>query len=160
MTETIYPTLTPIDPLTGDNYSSASPTGVPSVEFVLPPYSTGYSPLASQVYVFPFILAANTQVVFNAIHTARERQDYTLYGWFSTSPLVPVLFYSDRVYEISLVRGNRRFGMQDINYSGTCVPNPNINLILAEPGQYYFQIGNRTNATNKFEFVYQTRTLI
>ena len=152
MTECVCPTLTQINPITGDNMG-------PGFEFVLPPYSSGYSPLSNQIYIFPFTLAANTRVVFNTMHTDCERQDYTLYSWFSIQPVVPVMFYENRTYEISLVRGSRPFGMQDVNYTGTNIPSPRISMMYAQPGNYYFQIGNRTNYTNKFEFIQTIDTL-
>ena len=149
MSEIIFPSLSSTDPFTGQPASLGEC-------FVNPPYATGYSPLSGQTYIFPFTLMPNTRVVFNTMHTNIERQDYSLCSWFSTSPMTPVLFYQNRVYEMSLIRYNRSFALQDVNYHGTNTSmDPRTSVIYIEPGNYYFQIGNRTNYTNKFELLYQ-----
>jgi hypothetical protein len=153
MTEIISPSLSSIDPFTGQ------PAAI-GEWFVNSPYASGYSPLSGETYIFPFTLLENTRVVFNTMHSNIERQDYTLCSWFSTKPITPVIFYQNRVYEMSLIRSNRSFALQDQNYHGSATSlDSRTSVIYTEPGNYYFQINNRTNYTNKFELSYQIITL-
>lgn len=133
------------------NYYTSS-----EIEIVTPPYDTGYLTGPGQIFAFPFAVAANTRVIFNIMHTRTYREDFSLACWFSSGLKVPVLTYPNDTYYISLQRANRAFCLQDINYSGSmATPTHDTYTILVEPGDYYFQVQNRVNAVNKFEFVQQ-----
>jgi len=140
----------PIDPT-----DLPKPTA-PYIVTINQPYCSGYQIGPNQIACFPIIVGSSQRVLFNAIHTSRHLQDYTLACWFSTVPNNPVLFYKNRTYSIHLLKNKaQQFALQDINYNG-CEkhPQPSVRIINVEPGMYYFNIANLTGHLNKFEFQY------
>ena len=149
-------TLTPV-PAPGRYNPITNPYVDPPIVTVTPPYDTGFEIRPNQIYVFPVTLAADTRLVFNVMHTQNFREDFTLGCWFSTQPNIPVLFYENLIYDISIPRINRAFALQDINYTGSMViPPVGTSTISVIPGEYFFNVQNRVNGLNKFEFLLQT----
>jgi hypothetical protein len=126
----------------------------PYIVTINQPYASGYQVGPNQVFCFPFLVGQNQRIMYNALHTSYNVQDYTLAAWFSTAPYNPVLFYSNRTYIVHLLkRKASQFALQDINYVGPQqYPPPSVRTIDVEPGMYYFNIENLTGHINKFEF--------
>lgn len=126
----------------------------PRIVFINQPYACGYEVGPNQTICFPIMVGSSQRILFNVIHTAIRLQDYTLWCWFSTAPFDPVLFYKNRTFRTSLLKGKAtQYALQDINYNGSCkLAPPGVRMVDVEPGMYYYNIENVTGYVNKFEF--------
>lgn len=138
-----------------------SQTPIPPYITIEQPYVAGYTLGATQIGVFPMVIASNTRQTYYLRHTSLHREDYSIQAWFSRLPATAVIYFQNEIrYSVPIMKHRTRsFAIQDSAYTGTMKPDPSTMIIYLPVGTYYFNVENRTNDQNKFDIIYMETAL-